>query len=120
MDNVTLAGKLRLEKGWGLDVCPQSMHLKAEYWGVNADNFDPARFVGTNLSSSPAFAAFSLGPRMCIGKQVALLEIAVSLAMLVTHFKIAPVKPLEECLRWKSRLTREFENPVPYELIPLE
>jgi len=52
----------------------------------NAHDFIPERFLNNEVPSSH-FPVFGLGPRMCIGKQFAMNEAIIALAMLCQHFK---------------------------------
>lgn len=62
----------------------------------DADKFYPDRFIedpkGT-LNSS-AYAPFGIGPRMCIGNRVALLEVKVMLFHLISKLKFKPAKKM--------------------------
>ncbi|KAH8201123.1 hypothetical protein TruAng_004673 [Truncatella angustata] len=59
-------------------------------WGENAEMFDPSRWdCLTEVQASPyAFAAFSNGPRICIGRQFALYEIKTILVEIIRSFEV--------------------------------
>ena len=51
------------------------MHRRADYWGPDAEAFDPDRFLDARvqryLTPNPfIFLPFNAGPRICLGQQV--------------------------------------------------
>lgn len=46
---------------------PYGVHRNS-MWGNDSDQFRPERWFDENRSSASAFAAFSFGKRICIGK----------------------------------------------------
>ncbi len=63
-------------------------------WGDDADKVDPTRFdrlSGEQLSPY-AYESFSQGPRICIGKTLAMMEMKVILTELVRNFQILDSK----------------------------
>ncbi len=62
------------------------------------DDFDPERWLdfkegGCSLRSNSNFnLAFGYGPRLCIGKSLAMIEMVLIAAMMVKNFKILPPK----------------------------
>ncbi|KAL4489807.1 hypothetical protein ABPG72_022447 [Tetrahymena utriculariae] len=57
-------------------------------WFENPDKFDVDRFLNgkEKQGNSYAFTPFSIGPRNCIGKQMSLIEVKVSLIYFVKKF----------------------------------
>ncbi|KAJ7100094.1 cytochrome P450 [Mycena belliarum] len=93
-----------------------ALHMNPMYWGSDAADFKPARFIDTETYRWPrdAFFAFSGGARSCIGQRFALTESVCALAMLVRAYEICVPdhllgKPFEEqksaLLRWKPGVT---------------
>ncbi|KAF2681297.1 cytochrome P450 [Lentithecium fluviatile CBS 122367] len=76
----------------GLMVWPvlQSMHRDPHYWGPDAHLFNPSRFLPENIDkiTPNAFRPFEKGPRICIGQEVANVELKVVLALTVREFDI--------------------------------
>lgn len=71
--------------------------------------FDPSRWLsdsstpkGGHLSSSSAFNPFSLGPRNCLGRNLAYLEMRLILAHLLWAFDIEAEGPID---RWEDQKT---------------
>ncbi|CAG4961559.1 unnamed protein product [Parnassius apollo] len=59
-------------------------------WGDDAEEFKPERWLDkTTLPSCPtAFAAFSIGRRVCIGKQFAFMAMKTTLAHVLRHYRV--------------------------------
>ncbi|MGW6955884.1 cytochrome P450 [Streptomyces chartreusis] len=59
-------------------------------WGDNPERFDPARFTAEAEAARPvhAFKPFGTGERACIGRQFALHEATMLLAMLVHRYRL--------------------------------
>ncbi|CAL5053598.1 unnamed protein product [Urochloa decumbens] len=68
-----------------------AMHHDATLWGDDATEFNPGRFAGgaARAAAHPlAFIPFGLGPRMCIGQNLAILEAKITLAILLQRFEL--------------------------------
>ncbi|KAL3667667.1 hypothetical protein V7S43_007220 [Phytophthora oleae] len=65
-------------------------------WGGDATSFVPERFLdnetGKLLQDPPAnYSPFSAGPRICIGRNLAMLEMKMTVAAIVSQFKLTEV-----------------------------
>ncbi|KAH9840624.1 cytochrome P450 [Rhodofomes roseus] len=73
------------------------MHRNPALWGLDADLFDPDRWLDKRLSrfvSNPMmFAPFSAGPRICIGQNYALNEASFFLTRLMQRFETFTLAP---------------------------
>jgi len=90
--DVVLGGGLSVPQGTELLIPIMAMHHDAALWGPGAARFDPGRFAGgaARAAAHPlAFVPFGLGPRMCIGQNLALLEAKLTLAVLLQRFELA-------------------------------
>ncbi|UQC75310.1 cytochrome P450 [Colletotrichum lupini] len=106
VEDVTVGGTF-IPKGTPLYMFPALVTRNKRIWGEDVDVFDPDRWdrlEGTPASNPLAFATFLAGPRQCIGKGFALIEIKVLFMAILSNFKFeAPVDPEDI----------EFVNPSP-------
>jgi len=111
-------GKFSMAVPKGSVVCIDvwAMHLNTLYWGEDAEEFRPERFIDTESYQWPrnAFVPFSGGPRACIGQRFATAEMIGILASVVRRYRILVpdnlvTKPLEKqkeaLLSWTSGIT---------------
>ena len=76
-------------------VSPYAINRSKSLWGSDAHDFDPERWIRdyNGGSSSPyGFMSFSAGPRVCIGREFAIVSLKVMLATLISHFKFEQVR----------------------------
>jgi cytochrome P450 len=69
---------------------PYAMGRSEELWGSDAKEFKPERMLneeGKGLEPSQyKYTTFNSGPRLCLGKGLALMEIKLALAILLPRF----------------------------------
>lgn len=70
-------------------VAPAVPQFNIHIWGPTADQFDPDRYDDLPEAANDPYVslAFSAGPRVCIGKSLAILEFKAILTELVRNFK---------------------------------
>ena len=93
--DVTILGCL-VPKGTPLMLLVRRMATRDEHFGDGA-RFDPDRWLTTpEKRGCPhdrrAFVPFGAGPRLCPGRNLALLQIRTVLAMLCRNFEVGPVR----------------------------
>jgi len=100
-----------IEKGTQVYLFQWSLQRSDRYFD-RARQFSPDRFVERPLASLPkgTFAPFGLGPRICVGQQFALTEIAVTLSEVLRAFRIDTVSPYPPRLR--ASITARPQGPV--------
>lgn len=64
-----------------------SLHHDKKYF-PNPDEFQPERFIGPPTFPKSAFLTFGAGPKACIGKSLALLEIKSIIFHIIRNFKL--------------------------------
>ncbi|MGW4673731.1 cytochrome P450 [Streptomyces sp. NPDC004324] len=86
-EDTLLGGRIPLRAGQPVTVFAPMLH-RQPVWGDNPELFDPARFTAeAEAARSPhAFKPFGTGERACIGRQFALHEATMLLAMLVHRY----------------------------------
>lgn len=73
---VTISGR-HFPQGTVLSVPAYTMHHSHEIWGPDADEFRPERWEKLTDRQKGAFIPFSHGPRACVGRNVAEMELAL-------------------------------------------
>ncbi|CAL9202195.1 unnamed protein product [Musa hybrid cultivar] len=82
-------GGYHIPRGTELLIPIMAVHHDARLWGPDVTQFNPARFAdgASRAARHPtAFIPFGLGPRMCIGQNLALLEAKLTVAVLLQRF----------------------------------
>ncbi|XP_075534745.1 cytochrome P450 3A11-like [Dermacentor variabilis] len=82
-------GKYLIKKGTSVVIPTYHLHHDPRYWD-EPEKFKPERFSPENkhLINSTAYHPFGLGPRMCVGSRLALLELASVTSQVLRQFKI--------------------------------
>ena len=75
-------------------ISPYVTHRLPDLW-ENPDQFDPERFTTERVSQRPrdAYFPFGMGPRLCIGYYLALLELQLTIAMILQQYELRPASP---------------------------
>ncbi len=112
-------GGYRVPAGSLVLVSPYLIHRHAEYW-PNPEHFDPERFSARQSSDRPHYALFSFsgGPRQCIGKSFATVELQLVLAtiaqqytlQLVPDYRVEPEALVTLCPRGGLPMTLHTDN----------
>ncbi|KAK0726090.1 cytochrome p450 monooxygenase [Lasiosphaeris hirsuta] len=109
--DVVVQGVL-IPKGTTVLMQPAIIHKNPTIWGADCDEFRPDRWdsltPGSEAADPWAFAAFSHGPRICIGRAFSMLEFKVLLIELVSRFRF-------DGLGRNGRMAHEIKlvNPSP-------
>ncbi|CAG9762332.1 unnamed protein product [Ceutorhynchus assimilis] len=80
-------------KGTTVAIFLYGFQQNADYF-PEPDKFIPERFESTNNTKFPySYTPFSAGPRNCIGKKFAILEMLSAVSKVVRNFELLPAKP---------------------------
>lgn len=91
--DTTLDGKF-IPKGTIMMLCPRTINQMTEYWGDDAKEFNPERFMQPGqanrggATNNYASLTFLHGTRSCIGQKFASSELACLVATMVGRFKM--------------------------------
>ena len=70
------------------------MHRLPQFW-PDPEKFDPERFSPENKEKTRyVYMPFGIGPRSCIGKRLALLEVKMAIVTLLQKYKMEPSEKL--------------------------
>ncbi|KAI0030265.1 cytochrome P450 monooxygenase [Vararia minispora EC-137] len=109
-EGVTVLGQYFAE-GTVLSVPSYNLHHNEAVWGEDVNVFRPERWLEQDMSAtSKAFYPFSFGPRACVGRNLALMDIPVVIATMMRRYDFvledmsAPdVLPVSEAFLRKPR-----------------
>ncbi|MDV9176292.1 cytochrome P450, partial [Streptomyces sp. W16] len=89
LEDTVLGGRIPLSAGQSVTVVAPMLHRQPG-WGDNPELFNPSRFTpeAEAARSVHAFKPFGTGERACIGRQFALHEATMLLAMLVHRYRL--------------------------------
>ena len=78
-----------------------TMHRLKEYWGEDADQFEPERFAKP-LKHPGQYMPFGAGSRHCIGSNLAMMEMRTLLTRLITRFRIETCPTTQKEIQFTS------------------
>ncbi|KAG5050258.1 hypothetical protein JHK85_011361 [Glycine max] len=85
-------GNLNVPKGVCLWTLIPTLHRDPEIWGPDANEFKPERFsegVSKACRFPHAYVPFGLGTRLCLGKNFAMVQLKVVLALIISKFSFS-------------------------------
>uniref|UniRef100_A0A182VYB0 Cytochrome P450 n=1 Tax=Anopheles minimus TaxID=112268 RepID=A0A182VYB0_9DIPT len=107
-----------IPKGFILLLNPFTLHRKKEFWGPNADKFDPDNFLPERVKARHPYAylPFSGGPRGCIGNRYAMMSLKIMLSQILKNFKLTTEIPYEKLdFKFKVSMHLSFEHLIKLE-----
>ena len=107
----------KIPRGSFITISSWVLHRHTLFWD-NPNEFDPERFVPPRADKVERFAyiPFGAGPRICLGKNLGLMEAVLLLAMITRDWKLRlrenhPVEPL-------GRMTLRPRHGLPMRITP--
>jgi len=89
------------------------MGRDSSVWGCDAEAFRPERWLEMkDVPSDYEYPVFNAGPRVCLGKRLAMVEMKTCLAMLLPHFTLKLAVPAGE-ITADSQLTIGMASGLP-------
>ncbi|MQY10454.1 Bifunctional cytochrome P450/NADPH--P450 reductase [Streptomyces sp. RB5] len=91
-EDTMLGGRYPMSAGdWAFVLIP-GVHRDPAVWGPDAESFDPDRFAPGRVRERPAhsYKPFGTGERACIGRQFAIHEATLVLALLLHRYELIP------------------------------
>ena len=91
-------------EGTTLSVPTYSLHRNKDVWGADAESFRPERWIeameeggsgGVPNKFQKAFNPFSFGPRACVGRNLASMELLMIIGSLLRRYEFVLEKPGE-------------------------
>jgi cytochrome P450 len=87
-----------IPKGTAVVMAPYALHRNPAFW-EDPEKFDPSRFEPEKIKTRHKFAymPFGGGPRLCIGKDFAIMEMLAVLALVLSKYevKLEPDHPID-------------------------
>lgn len=88
------------------------MHHNSAIWGHDTLKFDPSRFLGPQSEELKRnLSPFSVGHRMCIGRNLAMTNILKVLVTVLKNYSLEMVDPDEEIVTISVGIS-EKEGPL--------
>ncbi|KAF1932283.1 benzoate para-hydroxylase [Didymella exigua CBS 183.55] len=83
---LTMNGR-HFPQGTVLSVPAYTIHHSKEIWGPDAETFRPERWEKVTEKQKAAFIPFSYGPRACVGRNIAEMELALIVATVFKRYE---------------------------------
>lgn len=101
----------RVPKGARILISPYVAHRLPMFW-PEPERFEPERFTEESAAQRPehTYLPFGAGPRQCIGKRFAMLELQLVLAMIIQQYCVQLVSP--EMVKPEASTTLTPSRPI--------
>lgn len=91
LEDIRLKGLL-IPKGMNIQIPIPILQQDHELWGPDAHKFNPQRFANGILEACKtpqSYIAFGVGPHVCAGQQLAMIELKVILCLILLKFQFS-------------------------------
>ena len=96
--------------GVNVMICQTVLHHHPKYWD-NPNMFDPNRFLGKNEIIPFSYCPFIKGPRRCLGKNFAMMEMKIFISIWLSRMRFEKLPDSDdELLTEQSLLVRVLDN----------
>jgi cytochrome P450 len=79
-----------IRRGMGVTYSPYHMHRRKDLWGEDANDFRPERWEDPHLADAKwlqwGYLPFNAGGRICLGKDLALMEASYGIIRIIQAF----------------------------------
>uniref|UniRef100_K3WMJ0 Cytochrome P450 n=1 Tax=Globisporangium ultimum (strain ATCC 200006 / CBS 805.95 / DAOM BR144) TaxID=431595 RepID=K3WMJ0_GLOUD len=91
--DIVLCDGTFVKKGWRVSISPYTLARMESVWGPDAKEYKPERWIDPETGkiksvSAYKFPTFNAGPRICLGMNLALMEIKIVAASLLSKFHL--------------------------------
>jgi len=94
-----------------------AMGRSEKIWGKDACEFKPDRWLSKEFPSLYAYPVFNAGPRECLGRRLALVEMKACLVHVLRSVKLTLAVPPED-IRYDVQLTIGMSSGLPCKVEP--
>ncbi|KAJ6747725.1 CYTOCHROME P450 FAMILY MEMBER [Salix koriyanagi] len=119
----TNLGDFLIPKGVFITIQLVQLHRSREYWGEDANDFNPLRFrngVSQAAKHPNAFLSFGMGPRTCLGQNFAMLEVKLVLSLLLQRFSFLLSPEYKHAPANYLTMEPQYGVPTAVKLLPSE
>ncbi|OCH93014.1 cytochrome P450 monooxygenase pc-bph [Obba rivulosa] len=96
---ITVLGQ-RFREGTVLSVPAYSAHRDERVWGLDCEVFRPERWIEADREKqeemNKAFIPFSVGPRACVGRNLAKMQLLINIATIFRLYDVVLENPAQE------------------------
>uniref|UniRef100_A0A8D8Q5Q5 Probable cytochrome P450 6a14 n=1 Tax=Cacopsylla melanoneura TaxID=428564 RepID=A0A8D8Q5Q5_9HEMI len=102
---------ITIDVGTSVIIPVTALHRDARYW-TDPDKFDPERFSPENKERivPGSYVPFGLGPRMCIGNRLALLDMKILLIKLLHSFDVSPTERTPKEIKYDHKQPTQLKS----------
>ncbi|GAA0180663.1 oxygenase [Lithospermum erythrorhizon] len=100
----TQIGNINVPKGVCIWTLIPTLHRDADIWGSDVNEFKPERFANgvANACKIPQlYIPFGLGPRLCLGRHFAMVQLKVVLSLIISNFSFSLSPKYRHCPTYK-------------------